>query len=100
MVQFYVLIYIGLQPAPNDAIRNKAAAVMHRIGTGLLKESKGDKSSRRKDVLSVLAQVNTMEEKAHRMTDEDVMSRAYKPVSDWCNYSYSLRDRYFHHRWS
>ena len=73
---------------------------MHRIGTGLLKESKGDKSSRRKDVLSVLAQVNTMEEKAHRMTDEDVMSRAYKPVSDWCNYSYSLRDRYFHHRWS
>ena len=48
---------------------------MNRIGTGLLKQSK-DKSSHRKDVLSVLAQVNTMEEKAHQMKDEDVLSRA------------------------
>ena len=49
---------------------------MNRIGTGLLKEIKGNNLSPRKDVLSVLAQANTMEEKAHQMTDEDVMSRA------------------------
>ena len=52
---------------------------MNRIGTGLLKQSK-DKSSHRKDVLSVLAQVNTMEEKAHQMKDEDVLSRAYNTL--------------------
>ena len=74
---FYHLIYIGLQPAPNDAVSVRAKAVMNGIGTKLLKQSKGDKSSHRKDVLSVLAQVNTMEEEAHQMTDEDVMSRAY-----------------------
>ena len=51
---------------------------MHRIGTGLLKESKGNKSSHRKDILSVLAQANTVDAKAHQMKDEDVMSRAYK----------------------
>ena len=34
---FHRLIYIGLQRAPNDAVRSKAAAVMRRIGTGLLK---------------------------------------------------------------
>ena len=73
---FYHLINIGLQPAPNDDVRSKAKAVMNRIGTGLLKESKGNNLSPRKDVLSVLAQANTMEEKAHQMTDEDVMSRA------------------------
>ena len=49
---------------------------MNRIGMGLLKESRGDKSSHRKDILSVLAQANTMEEKVHQMKDEDVMSRA------------------------
>ena len=57
---------------------------MNRIGTELLKQSKGDKLSPRKDVLSVLAQANTMEEKAHQMSDEDVKSRAYKPILDWC----------------
>ena len=77
---FYHLIYIGLQSAPNDEIRSKAKAVMKRIGTGLLKQSKGDNLSPRKDVLSVLAQVNTMEEKAHQMTDEDVMSHEYKLI--------------------
>ena len=74
---------------------------MNRIGRGLLKESKGDKSSSRKDVLSVLAQANSMEEKAHQMNDEDVMSRAYyKPILDRNIYSYTFRDPYFHHRWS
>ena len=73
---------------------------MNRIGTGLLKQSKGDKSSHRKDILSVLAQANSMEEEAHRMNDEDVMSRAYKPILDWFIYSYTLRDPYFHRRWS
>ena len=54
---------------------------MNRIGTGLLKQSKVDnlKSSHRKDILSILAQANTAEEKALQMKDEDVMSRAYKP---------------------
>ena len=73
---------------------------MNRIGTGLLKEGKGDKSYR-KDVLSVLAQANSMEEKARQMNDEDVMSRAHKLILDWCTiYSYTFRDPYFHHRWS
>ena len=71
-------IYIGLQPAPNDSARAKAAAVMNRIGTGLLKQSKDDKSSHHKNVLSVLVHANAMEEKAHQMTDEDVLSRAFK----------------------
>ena len=75
---FHYLIYIGLQPAPNDAVRSKAAAVMKRIGTRLLKESKGNKSTDRKNVLSVLIQANTLEEKSHQMKDEDVLSRAYK----------------------
>ena len=51
---------------------------MDRIGRGLLKQDKGDNSSHRKDVLSVLAQANSMEEKAHQMKDEDVVSRAYQ----------------------
>ena len=97
---FYDLTYIGSQPTPNDAARDKTVAVMNRIGMGILKESKGDKSSHRKDILSVLAQANTMEEKAHQMTDEDVMSREYKPILDLCIYSYALRDPYFHCRWS
>ena len=80
---FYHLIYIGLQPEPNEAVRIKAAAVMNRIGTGLLKQSKGNKTSHRKDILSLLAQANTMEEKAYQMKDEDVMSRAYKFILDW-----------------
>jgi len=73
---------------------------MNRIGTELLKHGKGGKSSPRKDVLSVLAQVNTMEEKAHQMKDEDVMSRVYKSILDWRIYLYTLRDPYFHRRWS
>ena len=97
---FYHLIYIGLQRAPNDDVRDKAGATMKRIGMGLLKESKGDKSSRRKDILSVLANANSMEEKAHQMNDEDVMSRAYKPILERCIYPYTLRDPYFHRRWS
>ena len=80
---FYHLIYIESQPAPNDDVSRKASAVMNRIGTGLLKQSKGDKSSPRKDVLSVLAQANSMEAKAHQMSDEDVMSRAFKLILDW-----------------
>ena len=70
---------------------------MNRIGTGLLQQSKVD-SFQRKDVLSILAQANSMEEKAHQMNDEDVKSRAYKPILDWFIYSYTLRDPYFHHR--
>ena len=75
-------LHFGLQPAPNDAVRSKAAAVMRRIGTGLLKQTKGDKSQDRKNVLSVLIRANTMEEKAHQMKDEDVLSRAYKFILD------------------
>ena len=98
---FHYLIHIGLQPAPNDAVRSKAAAVMKRIGTRLLKESKGNKSTDRKNVLSVLIQANTLEEKSHQMKDEDVLSRAYKFHLDWCIVdSYTCRDPYFPHRWS
>ena len=59
---------------------------MNRIGMGLLEQSKGDsdKSSHHKNVLSVLVHANAMEEKAHQMTDEDVLSRAYKFKLDWC----------------
>jgi hypothetical protein len=85
----YNLIFIGLQPAPNDDAMRKASAVMNRIGTGLLEQSKGVKSFERKDILSILAQVNSTEEKAHQMKDEDVMSRAYKPILDWCIYSFT-----------
>ena len=52
---------------------------MDRIGTGLLKQSKTDEStsSTRKDILSVLVQANSMENQAHQMSEEDVLSRAY-----------------------
>ena len=80
---FYHSIYMGLQPAPNDAARAKAVAVMNRIGTELLKQSKDDKSSHHKNVFSVVVHANAMEEKAHQMTDEDVLSRAYRPILDW-----------------
>ena len=55
---------------------------MDRIGTGLLKQSKSDKSTSltRKDILSVLVQANSMEDQAHQMSEKDVLSRAYKPV--------------------
>ena len=55
---------------------------MTRIGTGLLKQSKGDNSSHHKNILSILVHANTIEEKAHQMNDEDVMSRAYKLILD------------------
>ena len=73
---FYLLIHIGLQPEPNDAASYKASVVMKRIGRDLLKQSRGDKTSHRKDILSVLAKANTMEDEARQMKDEDVMSRA------------------------
>ena len=57
------------QPAPHEAEMEKAADAMSRIGIGLLEQTK-DKSSHRKDLLSVLA--NT-----RQMNEEDVMSRAY-----------------------
>ena len=65
---------------------------MNRIGMGPLEKSKGNKSSHRKDILSILAQANTMKEKAHQMTDEDVMSRTYKRILDRYIYPYTLRD--------
>jgi len=68
--------------APNDAVRAKARAVMDRIGSRLLKETKasladdkGSKSSRRKDVLSILAQANTIETETLQMSDEEVMAQ-------------------------
>jgi len=70
---------LGFLPAPNDAERNKASAVMNRIGSDLLKQSKAshedNKSSRRKDVLSLLVQANAMEDLAGRMSDEDVLDQ-------------------------
>jgi hypothetical protein len=82
---------MGLQPAPNDAVRDKANAVMNRIGTGLLKQTKASladdkansKSSRRKDILSLLARANAMEEEAQRITDQDMMARGYRLILDW-----------------
>ena len=78
---------MGLQPAPNDAVRIKASTVMNRIGTGLLKQcklsqddGKGNKSPRRKDMLSLLVHANTAEAEAQRLSDEDVLSRVYQVV--------------------
>ncbi|KAF8802406.1 cytochrome P450 [Phlegmacium glaucopus] len=70
-------------PAPNDAETRKASAVMGRIGSDLLKQSKashGDKrnkSSGRKDILSLLVQANTMQDlpEVQRLTDEDVLAQ-------------------------
>ena len=53
----------------------KASAIMNRIGTGLLGQSK-DESSHRKDLLSVLAQASKL-----KMNEKEVMSRAYNPLS-------------------
>ena len=54
---------------------------MNRIGTDLLKQSKAsyedNKSSGRKDILSLLVQANILEDLPGRMTDEDVMDRVY-----------------------
>ena len=74
---------------------------MNHIGTGLLKQIKSDKTSARKDVLSVLAQANTMEDKAHQMSDVDVLSRACKAIFGLVHLLITLiRDPYFHRRWS
>ncbi|KAF8809654.1 hypothetical protein BYT27DRAFT_6513801 [Phlegmacium glaucopus] len=58
---FYRLIGVGLQPTPNDTEMRKASAIMLRIGSDLLKQSKAsheddkrNKSSGRKDILSLL----------------------------------------------
>ena len=63
---------------------------MGRIGSNLLKQSKAsyeeDKHSKssgnKKDVLSLLVQANANEDlpASQRMTDEDVLARAYKLV--------------------
>ena len=55
---------------------------MKRIGTDLLKKSKDNKSSGRKDILSVLIQANTMEDLSGQMSDEDVLDRVYKLILD------------------
>ena len=75
---------------------------MNRIATRLLKQIRGGSSSPQKDILSPLPHANTMEEKAHRMTDEDayVIGRAYKPLLHPCTYSYTLRSPYSHSRWA
>ena len=75
---------LGLQPGPNDDDRNKASAVMKRIGTDLLKKSKAshedNRSSGRKDILSILIQANTMEDLSGQMPEEDVLDRVYKLI--------------------
>ena len=59
-----------------------ASSVMNSIGSDLLKQNKasheGNKSSGRKDIISLLVQANTMEDLAGRMSDEDVLDREYK----------------------
>ena len=59
---------------------------MKRIGSDLLKQSKASlddiKSLGRKDILSLLVQANTMEDLAGRMSDEDVLDRAYELILD------------------
>jgi cytochrome P450 len=68
--------------APTDAARKKAHAVMNRIGTGLVKQSKafhnddkGNQSARGKNILSLLVHANTVEKEAERITDDDVMAQ-------------------------
>ena len=97
---FYHLILIGLQPAPNDDVIVRGKVIMNCIVTRLLKQIRGDSTSPQKDILSLLAHANTMEKKAHRMTDEDVIGRAYKPILHPCTYSYTLRNPYSHCRWA
>ncbi|KAF8802404.1 cytochrome P450 [Phlegmacium glaucopus] len=76
--------HLRFLPAPNDAERKKASSVMGRIGSDLLKQSKAsheddkrNKSSGRKDILSLLVQANAMQDlpEAQRMSDEDVLAR-------------------------
>ena len=69
--------------APIDAEREKANAVMSRIGADLQNEAKDDyesgKSSSRKDILSLLVRANDLPE-ALRLREENVVSRAYKLI--------------------
>ena len=57
---------------------------MKRIGTDLLKKSKAshedNRSSGRKDILSILIQANTMEDLSGQMPEEDVLDRVYKLI--------------------
>ena len=57
---------------------------MKRIGTDLLKKSKAshkdNRSSGRKDIISVLVQANILEDIPGRMPDEDVLDRVYKLI--------------------
>jgi hypothetical protein len=73
---------MGSQPAPNEAETKKATVVMDRVGAHLIQQSKAsqedNKSSSRKDVLSLLIRANTMEAKAQQMKDADVSARAFK----------------------
>ena len=78
---------MGWQREPNDAARKKANAVMNRIGAALVKQSKAshnddkeNKSAKGKNILSLLVQANTAEAEAERITDDDVMARAYKLI--------------------
>ncbi|KAF8797376.1 hypothetical protein BYT27DRAFT_7219243 [Phlegmacium glaucopus] len=57
------------KPTPNDTEMRKASAIMLRIGSDLLKQSKAsheddkrNKSSGRKDILSLLPQANVMQD--------------------------------------
>jgi len=64
--------------APNDIEREKACVVMSRIAADLVNQAKddykGDKSSTRKDILSLLLRANDLPE-AQRMSDENVMGQ-------------------------
>ena len=79
---------------------------MGRIGAQLLNQTKednqGDKSSSRKDILSLLVRANSMQDlpEAQRMKDEDVMARAYKLGLNWYIAQYTCRNSYFPHSWS
>ena len=68
-----------------------------RIGMGLLKKSKGDKPSHRKDILSVTSGSSqhhgrdSVSDEGWSF-DEDVMSRAYKHILDWCAFTHILSE--------
>ena len=66
-----------------------------RIGAGLLKQSKtaqeDNKRSTRRNTLSLLIRVNTMQDlpTVQRMDDEQVMARGYKSILNWRIHSLS-----------
>ena len=67
---------------------------MGRIGTELLNETKDDYkgggSSSRKDILSLLVRANDLPE-AQRLKDQQVMSRAYRPIFNCSIFSIYLQ---------